>query len=108
MGITTQIGLGIDVARASRVQSPACRVGQEWLIPPIACKRAGRETVSMMFRSDPTWSAKGGRVEELPAASRDAAGDELPVTGAAYAALQRERDELRDEGRSSDIASATS
>ena len=97
MGITTQIGLGIDVARPSRGQPHTCRAGRKWLIPPIAGNGAGRESESTMFRTDSAWSANGGRLEELPAASRDAASDELPVTAAAYAALQRERDELRDE-----------
>jgi transcription elongation factor GreA len=50
-----------------------------------------------MIHTDPAWSTNGGRLEELPAPSRGAASDELPVTAAAYAALQRERDKLRDE-----------
>ena len=93
MGITTQIGLGA----LPRAWPHACRADEKWLNPPIAGKGAGGQSGNTMFRSDPAWSANGGRVEELPALSRDGAGDELPVTAAAYAALERERDELRDE-----------
>src|SRR4051812_4340656 len=71
--------------------------GPEMAVFPHRLPAAGRETESMMFRSDPGWSTNGGRVEELAAASRDSAGDELPVTAAAYSALQRGRDELRHE-----------
>lgn len=74
MGTSTQIGL-----------VPVPRTRAKWLVAPIGEARTGSESKGTMFRTDPAWSDNGGRL------------DELPVTAAAYAALESERDKLRHE-----------
>jgi transcription elongation factor GreA len=79
MGISTQIALVTVAPRDTK-----------WPIPPIGGEDIGSESRSTMLRTHPSRSAGG-------ASSRDAASDVLPVTAAAYAALQRERDGLLHE-----------
>jgi transcription elongation factor GreA len=51
----------------------------------------------MLLNDDPVWTANDDPRRERPGRPANSSNDALPVTAAAFAALARERDKLRDE-----------